>query len=65
MSSIKFIASQAKCINQYKNLRIKVLKCCGNSYFNHQCLKQGLIPKYTNVKIPHISPASKAAQRKA
>jgi hypothetical protein len=64
MSSIKFIASQAKCVNQYKNLRIKVLKCCANTYFNRQCLKQNLIPKYANVKTPHTSPASIAAQRK-
>jgi len=40
-------ASQAKCVNKYKNLRIKVLKCCANIYFNRQCLKQNLNPKYS------------------
>ena len=34
-------------------------------YFNRQCLKQNLIPIYANIKIPHTSPASIAAQRKA
>jgi hypothetical protein len=33
-------------------------------YFNRQCLKQGLIPKHAEVKIPHTSLASKTAQRK-
>jgi len=33
MTSIKFITSQAECINQYKNLRIDVLKCCTNMCF--------------------------------
>ena len=65
MSSIKFVACQAKYINQYKNLRIKVLKCCANIHFNRQCLKQGLIPKYANIRIPHTSPASNVTQRKA
>ena len=40
MPSIKLLASQAKCINQYKNLRVKVLKCCVNIYFNRQCIKR-------------------------
>ena len=38
MASIKFIASQARTIFQYKNTRTKVLKCCANIYFNKQCL---------------------------
>ena len=32
MSSIKFVADQAKCFNQCKNLRVKVQKCCANIY---------------------------------
>ena len=28
------LASQARSINQYKNLRSKALKCCANIYFN-------------------------------
>jgi len=41
MTSVKFVASQARSINQYKNLRVKVLKCCAIIYFNRQW------PKYT------------------
>jgi hypothetical protein len=41
MSSTEIItASQARYVNQYKNLKIKVMKCCANIYFNRQCLKQ-------------------------
>ena len=36
MVSIKFLAGQAKSISLYKNLRTKVMKCCGNIYFNRQ-----------------------------
>jgi len=47
MSSTKIIiASQARYANQYKNLKVKALKCA-NIYFNRQCLKQNLTPNYT------------------
>jgi hypothetical protein len=36
MAPIKFLASQVKYINLYKNLRTKVMKCCANIYFNRQ-----------------------------
>ena len=48
MASVKLIASQARTIFQYKNTRIKVLKCCGNVYFNKQCLKKRIVPSYAN-----------------
>jgi hypothetical protein len=38
MAPIKFIASQAHTINQYKNISTKAIKCCTNIYFNRQCL---------------------------
>jgi hypothetical protein len=38
------LASQARSINQYKNLRTKVMKCCANIYFNQQCLVKKIIP---------------------
>jgi hypothetical protein len=39
MDHIKIIsASQAQSINKYKNIRIKVMKCGANIYFNQQCL---------------------------
>ena len=44
--SFQFVACQAKCIHLYENLRAKVQRCCANTYYNRQCLKQGVIPKY-------------------
>jgi len=64
MPFFKFVASQAKCINLHKNLRAKVQRCCANIYINRQCLKQSVIPKYAQIKIPHTSPASKVMQNK-
>ena len=46
MASIKFIASQARTIFQYKNTRTKVLKWCANIYFNKQGLINKIIPGY-------------------
>ena len=34
MAPIKFLASQAHSVNQYKNIRMKGMKCCGNIYIN-------------------------------
>jgi len=34
MANIKFIASQARTINLYKNTRSKLIKSCTNIYFN-------------------------------
>jgi hypothetical protein len=65
MQPIKFIADQAKGINQFKNVRIKLLKCCANIYFNRQCQKLGIIPKYAKIKVPHTSAASTVTQIKA
>jgi hypothetical protein len=33
-------------------------------YFNRQCLKQGIVPKYANIKIGYTSPASSIIQSK-
>jgi len=51
MSSIKFVAGQGKCINQYKNQRVKVQKCFADMYFNRKYPKQGVIPKYAHMKV--------------
>ena len=64
MVSIKLIASQARCINQYKNLRVKVLKYCAYIYFNRQCLKRDITPKHASIKIPYTSPATNVTQKK-
>jgi len=44
-----FIASQAKSIYLYKNIRSKLLKCCVSIYFNKQCLAKKVILKYTKI----------------
>jgi len=64
MASLKLTASQAKSIYKYKNLKAKVQRCCSNIYFNRLCLKQGLIPKYVQIKLPYTSPASIITQKK-
>ena len=64
MASIKFIASQARTIFQYKNTRTKILKCCANIYFNKQCLIKKFIPGYANINLPNTSPAARITQKK-
>jgi len=64
MVSIKFIASQARTIFQYKNTRTKVLKCCTNIYFNIQCLIKKIIPGYANIKLSNTFPAVRITQKK-
>ena len=64
MPLYKLVASQAKCIYSNKNLREKEQSCCASIYFNRQCLKLGVIPKYAQINVPYTSPASKVTQRK-
>lgn len=59
MAPIKILACQAQSINHYKDVRIKVLKCCANICFNRQCLTKKVILKYANIRIPYTSPATK------
>ena len=41
MSSTKIIvASQARYVSQYKNLKSKVMKCCADIFFTRNCLRQ-------------------------
>ena len=49
MTTFKVLASQAKTINRYKNLRTKVAKCCANIYCNKPCLSKKVNPKYAHV----------------
>ena len=58
-------ASQAHLVNQYKNIRSKLQKCCANIYFNKQCITKKIIPKYVNIKIANTSPASQMTAKKA
>jgi hypothetical protein len=61
---LKFIASQARSIYQYKSLRMKILKCNADIFFNKQCLTKNLIPDYANIKIPTTSQAAHTTQKK-
>ena len=53
-TKFKFIASQARSIYNYhyKKLKIKVLKCNADIYFNKQCLAKKIVPNYANIKVP-------------
>ena len=64
MAPIKFDACQAHSINQYRNIRTKIIKCCANIYFNQQCLIRKVIPNYAKFKIPYTYPASQVTQKK-
>jgi len=66
MASIKFMVNQACTVNQYKNIRVKVLKCCANIlvYFNKQCLIKKITPNYAKTNLSHTSPATLATQKK-
>ena len=64
MSSTKIVSSRTFSINQYRNLRNKVLRCCANIYFNHQCLKRNLTPNFTKINIPYTSPATIITKQK-
>ena len=64
MASVKFTVSQARSIYQYKNLKVKVLKCCADIFFNRQCLTKKIIPNYANIKVPVTYPTSRITQNK-
>jgi len=38
MTNVKLLVSQGLLVNQYKNVRSKLLKWCANIYFNKQCV---------------------------
>jgi hypothetical protein len=64
MATFKFKARQANSICLYKNLKLRVMKCNGNIYFNWQCLAKKIIPHYTEIRIAHTSPAAINTQNK-
>ena len=57
-------ASQACQIRKYKNLKLKLMRCCANIYFSWECQKQKLIPNFTKIKIPIMSLAAVHTQYK-
>jgi hypothetical protein len=58
------VASQARSIHQYKNVKRKILICNANIYFNHQCIQRNITPKYAHIKIPNTSPAASYTKKK-
>jgi len=46
-------------------LKIKVLNCNADIFFNKQCLAKKIVPNYANIKVPTTSPAAHKTQRKA
>ena len=63
LSLLFVIANQARCVNKYKNIKHKVLKCNANIYFNKQCWEDDLTPKFSDIKIRNISTATKFTQQ--
>jgi len=61
---LKLKASQARSVYQYKKLRIKVLNCNADIFFNKQCLTKKIIPNYGNIKVPITLPAAYKTQNK-
>jgi hypothetical protein len=64
MSHLKVINASRGSIHKYENLKRKLHNCNANIYFNQQCLKKQLTPKYALIRVPNTSPASKYTQRK-
>jgi len=56
-------ASQSS-IHKFTDLKRRLYNCNASIYFNRQCLKKKLTPRYANIKIPNTSPATKFAQQK-
>jgi phosphotransferase system IIA component len=52
ITNVKLIASQARLVNQYENIRSKLQKCCANIYFNKQCITIHM--GMTNVKLKEM-----------
>ena len=48
-TNFKIHASQAQTIHNYKNLKLKVLNCNANIYFNKLCLNKNIIPTYAKI----------------
>jgi hypothetical protein len=47
MDSIKIVhASQAKSISKFNNIKLELLNCKANIYFNKICKKLNITPKY-------------------
>jgi hypothetical protein len=65
MTHLKIMNASLGPIRKYKSLKSRLYNCNASIYFNRQCLKKQLTPKYANIKIPNTSPAHKYTQQKA
>jgi len=54
----RYVAVQVHSVYLYERLKIKVLKCNADIFFNKQCLFKKIVPKYANMKFPTTSPAA-------
>ena len=61
----KFKASQGRSIYYDRSLKIKVLKCNADIFFNNQCLIKKIVPNDAKIKVPATSPAARKTQDKA
>ena len=60
MNKLKIVNASRGFVHQYKNVKRKLLSCNADIYFNQQCLRKKLTPKFARIKIPNYSPAAKA-----
>jgi hypothetical protein len=59
------MANEARNTYQYKNTKAELLNCNANIYFNQQCVKKDIIPKYAKIKIPNTLPVVKLTKTKS
>jgi len=59
------VANEAKDIYHYKNTKAELLNCNANIYFNQPCIKKGITPKYTKIKVPNTIPVAKWTEKKS
>jgi hypothetical protein len=64
MTHLKIDSTSQGFIRKYKDLKRRLYNCNATIYFNKQCLKRQVTPKYANIKVPNISPVYKKNMQK-
>jgi hypothetical protein len=64
MITLSIINACQSSFQRFAKLKEQILNCNANIYFNNQCLKRNITPKYEKIKIPNTSPAQKTTQQK-
>jgi len=49
------LAQQAKCTNNYKNTKLKLLSVIETIWFNKQCQTHHVTPKYTQIRLKDVA----------